>query len=142
MIRDKVDRDIILGILGEMTGGEVEGFRNLRKLVVDLNLTEVVENTGDSLFLTLYLAKKLTADAWENLATDASFNLNEEDLEDFTRNLGKVLSNLLEDAEGPQFITGLADTVKWLYKYFYEISSNPEKVLKQGRGNGIAKLHI
>ena len=55
---------------------------------MDLDLPEEASKVDDALFLALYLGKRLTGDVWENLATDASFDFDEDQLKTFVISFG------------------------------------------------------
>ncbi len=119
-------REELLEIAGRMANKEAEGLRDLRKKIVDRDLPEEASKVDDALFLALYLAKRLTGDVWENLATDASFDFDEDKLKPFTISLGEVLQTILSEDTGNQTIVNkLGDLTRCLYGYFYKISLDP-----------------
>lgn len=124
-------REDLLSIAGRMAKGEVEGLRDLRREIVDLDLPNEASNPDDGLFLALYLAKRITGDVWENLATDASFDFNEDKLSRFTISFGEALQTILSrDTGNHDIVNKLGDLTRCLYGYFYRISHNPGLVKK------------
>jgi len=125
-------REDLLKIARRMANGEVEGLRDLRREIVDLDLPDEASSTDDALFLALYFAKRLTGDVWENLATDASFDLPREDkLERFTISFGEAIQIIFSEGNANQSIVNkLGDLTRCLYGYFYKISHNPDLVRK------------
>lgn len=124
-------REDLLDIVRRMAEGEVEGLRDLRREIVDLDLPEEASSADNALFLALYLAKRLTGDVWENLATDASFDFDEDKLKHFTISWGEALQTILSEDTGNQTIVNkLGDLTRCLYGYFYKISHNPGLVKK------------
>lgn len=116
-----------------MAAGETESLRELREFVVDLDLTKIAPNVNTSLFTALYLSKMLTGDVWENLATDASFEFDEEKLTDFTMRFGNILQDTLaENTKNRSIVNRTGEILKWLYEYFANISQNPDLVHKGG----------
>ena len=124
-------REDLLNIAGRMAKGEVEALRDLRRDIVDLDLPNKASNPDNALFLALYLAKRITGDVWENLATDASFDFNEGKLETFTISFGEALQTILSrDTGNHNIVNNLGDLTRCLYEYFYKISLNPGLVRK------------
>lgn len=133
-------RQNLLDISSGMASGKIESLRELRKLVVDLDLTKEAFNSDSTLFFVLYISKKLIGDVWKNLGTDSSFEFDEEKLTEFTISFGEVLHGLVSDGAQIQLIIDrLGKMTKWLYEYFARISSNPNLVFK-GEKNERAKL--
>ena len=100
---------------------------------MDLDLTKIAPNVNTSLFTALYLSKMLTGDVWENLATDASFEFDEEKLTDFTMRFGNILQDTLaENTKNRSIVNRTGEILKWLYEYFANISQNPDLVHKGG----------
>lgn len=129
----KTTRQELLRIAQGMADRDIGCLRQLRTLVVDMDLTEEASICDSALFLALYLAKRLTGDVWENLATDASFDFNEEDLIPFITPLGEALQAILsENRKNDQIVEKLGELTQWLYAYFYAISQNPGRVQKGG----------
>ncbi|MBU1168700.1 MAG: hypothetical protein KKD44_03960 [Proteobacteria bacterium] len=129
-------------IAKKMAAGDVEGLFSLRSLVVDLRLSKNAAKLDDPMhFLAIYLSKKIISDVWENLATDASFDFDLEKLQDFAKQFGEILINLLIVKDVKQNEYRLGETVKWLFKYFSEISADPIIVFKKkGENNGHYKI--
>ena len=124
-------REDLLNIAGRMAKGEVEALRDLRREIVDLDLPNEASNPDNALFLALYLAKRITGDVWENLATDASFDFDEDKLKPFTISLGEALQTILsEDGGNHTVVNKLGDLTRCLYGYFYKISHKPGLVKK------------
>lgn len=124
-------REDLLNIAGRMAKGEVEALRDLRREIVDLDLPNEASNPDNALFLALYLAKRITGDVWENLATDASFDFNEGKLETFTISFGEAIQTILSrDTGNHDIVNNLGDLTRCLYGYFYRISHNPGLVKK------------
>lgn len=127
-------RGELLEIASRMVNKEIESLRELRKKVVDLDLTRKAPEVDNALFLALYMSKKLTGEVWENLFTDASFEFPEKKLEDFTIWLGEALQGILSYEFESQIIASrLGNLTRWLYDYFFQISLNPGLVNKGGR---------
>jgi hypothetical protein len=124
-------REELMGIAKRMSNSEIEALRDLRSEVVDLDLPGEAQRADNALFLALYLAKRLTGDVWENLATDASFDFDEDKLKPFTISLGDALQIILSDDPGNHTIVNkLGDLTQCLYGYFYRISHNPGLIKK------------
>lgn len=120
-----------MDIVGRMAKGEVEALRDLRREIVDLDLPNQSLSPDNALFLAIYLAKRITGDVWENLATDASFDFNEDILKTFTISLGEALQTILSDDPANHTITNkLGELTRCLYEYFHKISLNPGRVKK------------
>ena len=114
-----------------MAEGNTNCLHELRKLVVDLDLTERAPEADNALFLALYISKRLTLDVWENLATDASFDFYRENLKPFVVLLGKSLQGILLNGTDHKLIfDNLGESTRWLFNHFYEISMKPEIVGK------------
>ncbi len=113
-------REEILEIAGRMANEEVQGLCDLRKKIVDLDLPEEASKVDDALFLALYLGKRLTGDVWENLATDASFDFDEDQLKTFVISSGEALQSILSNDTGDHIIINkLGELTRCLYGYFY-----------------------
>jgi hypothetical protein len=122
-------REDLLDIVGRMANGDLEGLRDLRKEIVDLDLPDEASSADNALFLALYLAKRLTGDVWENLATDASFDFDEEKLKPFAISLGEAIKAILSaEAGNDKIVNKLGELARCLYGYFYKISYNPSLV--------------
>jgi hypothetical protein len=129
-------RSELLRISKGMAEGDTKCLHELRKLVVDLDLTERAPEADNTLFLALYISKRLTLDVWENLATDASFDFERETLKPFVVLLGASLQGILLNGTEPKLIfDNLGNSTRWLFNHFYEISMNPRKVGKGGEKN-------
>lgn len=127
-------RSELLRISKCMAEGDTKYLHELRKLVVDLDLTETAPEANNTLFLALYISKRLTLDVWENLATDASFDFYRETLKSFVVFFGESLQGILLNGTEPKLIfDNLGKSTRWLFNHFYEISMNPEKIGKGGR---------
>ncbi|MEW6660113.1 MAG: hypothetical protein AB1424_15765 [Thermodesulfobacteriota bacterium] len=125
-------REDLLNIARRMANGEVEGLCDLRGEIVDLDLPYEASIPDNVLFLALYLAKRITGDVWENLATDASFDFDEDKfLKAFTTSFGEALQTILsDDPANHTIVNKLGDLTRCLYGYFYKISLNPGLVKK------------
>jgi hypothetical protein len=124
-------REELMEIARRMSNSEIEALRDLRRKVVDLDLPDEAARVDNALFLALYLAKRLTGDVWENLATDASFDFDEDTLKRFTISLGEAIQNILsDDAGNHKIVNQFGDLTRCLYGYFYKISHNPGLVKK------------
>jgi len=124
-------REELMEIARRMSNSEIEALRDLRREVVDLDLPEEASRTDNALFLALYLAKRLTGDVWENLATDASFDFNENQLTPFTISLGEAIQTILSDDTGNhEIVNKFGELTRCLYGYFYKISLDPGLVRK------------
>ena len=125
----------LLNIAKDMASGDIEGLRKLRTMVVDLDLTKEISDDYH-VFTVLYLSKKLTGDVWENLATDASFDFDEEQLKEFTIGFGSILLDMLtKNAKILLNMDKLSEPIKLLYTYFAKISADPN-IVQRGGGNG------
>jgi len=113
--------------------GQVEYLRKLRKLVVGKDLTEFACNHNLKLFAALFFSTLITTEIWENLATDASFDYDEEAerLRQITKSFGCFLQDIFaHDMDSSSPVFKFAEILKNLYSYFKEISDNPELVYK------------
>lgn len=120
-----------MDIAKRMSNSEIEALRDLRREIVDIDLPNEASDADNALFLALYLAKRLTGDVWENLATDASFDFDEDKLKPFTISLGEALQTILsEDTGNHTIVNKLGDLTRCLYGYFYKISHKPGLVKK------------
>ena len=130
----KRTRQALIEIAGAMAEGQIERLRDLRKMVVDFDLTRAASDSDASLFTALYLAKRLTADVWENLATDASFEFDEAQLNSFAVGFGGVLQDIMsEGTKNHLLVNSLGETAIQLYQYFAEISADPSRFQKGGQ---------
>jgi hypothetical protein len=128
-------RENLLETAKRMANKEIGSLRELRKMVVDQDLTKAASTADDKLFLALYLSKKLTGDVWANLFTDASFEFDEEKIQDFKVWLGEAVQGILSDEglEAQLLADRLGKMTKFLYSLFYDISQNPSLVIKGER---------
>ena len=126
----------IKAIADKMAEGETRYLRELRKLVVDLDLPQMARKIDIKLFTALFFSKLFIAEIWENLATDASFDFNadEDRLKKLTIELGGVLQDIFSDNFTDSLISfRMGKIIKGLYGYFQEISDNP-KIVFTGDG--------
>jgi hypothetical protein len=124
-------REELMGIARRMSNSETGALQDLRREIVDLPLPDEASSADNALFLALYLAKRLTGDVWENLATDASFDFDEGKLKTFTISLGEAIQTILSDDTGNHGIVNkLGELTLCLYGYFHKISHNPGLVKK------------
>lgn len=129
-----ISRPELLEIAKGMASGNVKYLHDLRKEVVDLDLTTEATKVDKAIFLSYYFSKKLTEDIWENLATDASFEFNEDKLSSFTAHFGEILIDVLAGEEEIQSVTErLGELARWLYLYFHKISLDPSLIGKGGQ---------
>jgi len=128
-----LSREELFEMANRMTNGEIESLRQLRKKVVDLDLTQLSTKIEDTLFGAIFFSKKITGDIWANLFTDASFEFDEQKLREFTISFGKTLKDMLSDGvENKSLASQLGNLACRLYKYFYECSSNPRHLTEGG----------
>lgn len=127
-------RENLLETARRMANKEIGSLRELRKMVVDQDLTKAAAIADDKLFLALYLSKKITGDVWANLFTDASFEFDEEKIQDFKVWLGEAVRGILSEGSETQLIDDrLGKLTRFLYGLFYEISQKPGLVIKGER---------
>jgi len=58
----------------DVLNGNIQSLNEIRRLIVDLDLMDIVSSIDKNAFAVLYLARRLLDDFWYNLATDASFD--------------------------------------------------------------------
>lgn len=131
---NKIDdkRTELSKIASQLSTGDVDGLFSLRGMVVDLRLSREAAMIDDPiLFLVIYLSKNIISDVWENLALDATFDLDLVKLQEFAIIFGKILNKLLLVKDENLNEYRLGETVKWLFNYFDDISENPVLVFKK-----------
>jgi hypothetical protein len=74
-------------------GREIKNLLEIRRLLVDFSIVEIAPFVDSHTLTVIYLVKKILADVWVNLGTDATFEMKEvkNELTSFAYHLARFL---------------------------------------------------
>lgn len=105
-----------------------KALHELRTEVASLELLDFYEKNEPRVFFILYISKRILADVWKNLATDATLDYPEKGLDSFAQNFGRFIRASLsgDSAKGLDYLS------KAIIEYFSLLSKLNKSFSKGG----------